>query len=75
MESRSLETVNIYMPGVCVPPSQEIGRKSTLFPHYVSPCLNSWRGTKKDGGICNAAYGSALAGASVWFSCKWCGVL
>lgn len=51
MESRSLETQSIYMPGVYVLPSQEIGLKSTLFLHYVSPCLILLRETEKDGRI------------------------
>lgn len=56
MESRSPETGRIYMQGVYVLPSLEIGRESTLFLHYVSPCPILWKGTKKDGGICNATY-------------------
>lgn len=59
MESCSFERVSIYTCQVFV---FRLKRRldGNLHYFYITflPCLIFWRGTKKDGGICNAAYWS-----------------
>lgn len=68
MESRSFETASIYARQVFVFCLR--GRLDGNLHYFyitVPPCLVLWGGTKKDGGICNAAYWSCSLVSPVSF--------